>query len=204
LRELQSAFPSINSRLKDRRDSLEDDVIRNMLEGYAYVDWAVHRGIDMLGMGHLATLLELNSLVLCGADEAARRNHAEHLRATEERFYGERSGGIRDIVEWYATHRGESVWKRSAGVFIRLLSRPQLFLEGNHRSGALLMSYILLREGKPPFVVTPANARAFFDPSTVIKKMGKRSIAMQFRMPGMKRRFGRFLKDHADARYLGG
>jgi hypothetical protein len=39
-------------------------------------------------------------------------------------------------MEWYALHDSESVWKRASGVYIRVLSEPQLFLEGNHRSGA--------------------------------------------------------------------
>jgi hypothetical protein len=181
---------------------LGDDVVGNMLAGYAFVDWIVARGIDVFAMGNLRTLLELNRLVLCGADEAARQNAAEHLRATEEHFYGEWGAGIRDVVEWHDRHRGSGVWKRAGGVFIRVLSEPQLFIEGNHRTGALLMSYILLREGKPPFVLTPACAQAFFDPATLIKKMRKRGLVMQFRMPGLKTRFAAFLKQNADKQYL--
>jgi hypothetical protein len=49
-------------------------------------------------------------------------------------------------------------WKRAAGVYVRTLSEPELFIEGNHRSGALVMSYILAREGYPPFVLTAENA----------------------------------------------
>jgi hypothetical protein len=30
------------------------------------------------------------------------------------------------------------------------------------------MSYILAREGRPPFVLTAENARAYLDPSTLI------------------------------------
>lgn len=202
LRALQAAFPAINTRLQDRRDSLDEDVIQYMLAGYAFVDWIVGRGIDVLTMGNLRTILEINRRVLCGEDETARQRFAEHLRATEERFYGEWGAGIRDVVEWYGRHRGDSAWHRAAGVYIRLLSEPQLFLEGNHRTGALLISYILLREGEPPFVLTPDSAQAFFDPSTLIKKIRKRSLAMQFRMPGLKNRFGRFLQTHADPRYL--
>jgi hypothetical protein len=202
LRALQAAFPGINPRLMDRRDQLDDEVVRNMLAGYAFVDWAVTRGIDLFAMGNLRTLLEINRVVLCGQDEATRQRHAEHLRATEERFYGEWGAGIRDVVEWYETHRGDLAWMRAAGVYIRVLSEPQLFLEGNHRSGALLISYILLREGKPPFVVTPENAQAFFDPSTLIKKIRKRGLVMQFRMPGLKKKFARFLKQECDPRYL--
>jgi hypothetical protein len=202
LRALQREFASINPRLRDRRDELGDDVVGNMLTGYAFVDWIVCRDIDVFAMGNLRTLLELNRLVLCGADEGARQRAAEHLKATEEHFYGEWGAGIRDVVDWYNAHRGSGVWKRAGGVFIRMLSEPQLFIEGNHRTGALLMSYVLLREGKPPFVLTPQIAQAFFDLATLVKKMRKRGLVMQFRMPRLKARFAALLKQNADKQYL--
>jgi hypothetical protein len=51
-------------------------------------------------------------------------------------------------------------------------------------------------------VLTPETAQAFFDPSTLVKKMRKRSLKMQFRMPGLKRRFAAFLQRTSDDRYL--
>ena len=77
----------------------------------------------------------------------ARGVRQAHRGDRGRRFYEEREGGIQDLVEWYAGHRGESAWDRAAGVYVRILSKPQLFIEGNHRTGALLMSYILLRDG---------------------------------------------------------
>jgi hypothetical protein len=44
--------------------------------------------------------------------------------------------------------------RRAAEVYIYILSEPQLFIAGNHRTGALVLSYILAREGRPPFVLT--------------------------------------------------
>ena len=117
-------------------------------------------------------------------------------------FYEEREGGIQDIVEWLAVHSEDSAWKRAAGVYVRMLSKPQLFIEGNHRTGVLVMSYLLLWDGKPPFVLTVDNAEAFFDPSTVIRDIRKRSPAAMFRLPGIKKRFAKFLCAQADPRYL--
>ena len=85
---------------------------------------------------------------------------------------------------------------------MRILSKPQLFIEGNHRTGALVMSYLLVRDGEPPFVLTVDNAEAFFDPSTVIRDIRKRSPAAIFRLPGIKKRFAKFLLAQADPRYL--
>lgn len=202
LRALQAAFPRINQYLQSPRDHLGDDVIGNMLAGYAYVDRLVADNIDALSFGHLHHLLELNNIVLCGGDPKARQANPGHLAATEAQFWDREGGGIRDIVEWYDLHRTESIWQRTAGVYIRVLSEPQLYIEGNHRTGALIMSYLLLRAGEPPFVLTIDNSRAYFDPSTLVTKTRKRSLTMLFRMPKTKRYFADFLKQDVDHRYL--
>ena len=64
------------------------------------------------------------------------------------------------------------------------------------------MSYLLAREGKPPFVLTVDNAKAYFDPSTLIKATRKTSFALLFKLPHLVRDFAQFLKVRADYRYL--
>ena len=93
-------------------------------------------------------------------------------------------------------------WRRAAGVYVRILSEPQLYIEGNHRCGALIMSYLLAREGKPPFVLTVDNAKAYFDPSTLINATRKTSFALLFKLPHLAQSFAQFLKEQADYRYL--
>jgi hypothetical protein len=188
--------------LFDRRDPLDDEVLENMLEGYIKVDRLICEGVDIFAMGQLHQWLDLNATVLCGTDGAVRARHHRLLEATESRFYEQPNGGIRDIMEWYALNRGKSVWRRATGVFIRLLSDPQLFIEGNHRTGALVMSYLLGREGRPPFVLTAKNAREFFNPSSVIKKTKKRSLSMQLKMPGIGRAFAEYLEAKANPSFL--
>ena len=104
--------------------------------------------------------------------------------------------------EWYRLHRDESVWRRAAGVYIRVLSEPQLFIEGNHRTGALIMSYILASEYRPPFVLTVENAQGYFNPSTLITKTKKTSLSMLYRMPAIKKNFAAFLKRQASNAFL--
>ena len=87
-------------------------------------------------------------------------------------------------------------------MYISILSEPQLFIEGNHRTGALVMSYILAREGRPPFVLTAENAKAYLDPSTLITETRKHSLVALFRIPKIKRYFAQFLKEQADRKYL--
>ena len=202
-RELQTAFPEINQSLFEPRDPLDDDVVGNLLAGYALVDRLLHENIDIFAMGNLHYWLKLNATVLCGVDAIVMARHTRLVTATETRFYNQPDGGIRDIMDWYARNEGKSVWRRAAGVFIRSLSEPQLFIEGNHRTGALIMSYLLAREGRPPFVVTGKNAQAFFNPASVFKKANKRNLSMRLKMPGLTSAFADYLQQQASRKYLG-
>jgi hypothetical protein len=89
-------------------------------------------------------------------------------------------------------------------VYIRILSQPQLYIEGNHRTGALIMSYLLVREGKAPFVLTVDNAKAYFDPSTLFKATTKTAATMLTKLPRMKKLFAEFLRDQANSHYFPG
>ena len=89
-----------------------------------------------------------------------------------------------------------------AGVFTRVLSQPQLYLEGNHRTGTLLMGYLLAREGKPPFVFTVDNARHFFEPASLVKKRKKHGMDTLLRLPKMIKRLARLLGEQADDGFL--
>lgn len=202
LRRVQREFDGINQRLSSQRDPLSDAVIDNLLAGYTYVDVLVDWGIDVFAKGKHKYLLELNNIVLCGPDQSQRTEFGQHLKATESRFYDEPGGGIEDLVEWRARHLGDSIWKLAAGAYVRSLSKPQLFIEGNHRTGTLLASYILLRAGQPPFVLTVENAAAYFEPSSVIRNTSKLGPMGLFRLPGIKKRFAKFLQQQADAGYL--
>jgi len=173
-----------------------------MMAGYRFVDQLLAQRVDLLAMGNLKLFLEMNALVLLGSDEGMRAGAAFQLAATEQRFYDQEGGGIRDVVEWYDLHRANSVWRRAAGVYISILSEPQLFIEGNHRTGALAISYILAREGRPPFVLTAKNAKAYLDPSTLITETRKHSLVALFRVPKITRYFAKFLKEQADQKYL--
>jgi hypothetical protein len=193
LRELQRVFPEINRGLLDHRDRLDDEVLLNMLDGYAFVDRLISERVDIFEMGHSSYWLRLNATVLCGTDTAKLARHHRMLDATEARFYEEPGAGIGDVMNWYSFHRGKDVWRRAAGVYNRILSEPQLFIEGNHRTGALIMSYLLAREGQSPFVLTRKNAKGFFDPSSVVKKTKKKQFVGEIKFKRLTRDFAKFL-----------
>ncbi len=202
LRRVQREFPQINALLRSRRDSMTDEVLDNMMTGYAFVDWAIAHETDLLDPRYVAALLELNHIVLCRRDPHSRREHRKHIEATAYQFYAQDEFNINDILRWHRDHAHESGWKRAAGVYVRILSQPQLYIEGNHRTGALIMSYILARDGKAPFVLTVENAKAYFDPSTLVKETTKTPATLLMKLPRMKKRFARFLESHADGQYL--
>lgn len=197
LREVQAHFDSLSRNFVEQRDPFNDEVLENVLAGYALIDDYVARDIDLFDLQHVDLMLEINAMVLCGADPARRRKFAEHLSATEKRFFDNAGGGIRDIFDWYAEHRQESVWKRAAGVYVRILSKPQLFIEGNNRSGALIVSYLLLRAELPPFVLTAENAAGYFNPSSVIRNSAKHGVKALFELPKIKKKFAAFLEEQA-------
>jgi hypothetical protein len=64
------------------------------------------------------------------------------------------------------------------------------------------MSYMLAREGLPPFVLSVANAKAYFDPSTLVKETKKHGLRRLIRVPKLRKRFAELLKEHAEERYL--
>jgi hypothetical protein len=202
LRDVQREFPKINERLHSRRDPMTDDVLDNMLAGYTFVDRAVADGIDLFTLRYAAALLELNHIVLCGLNEQVRQEYQTHLEAATQRFHEQDEFNIDDILRWYYRHENESPWKRAAGVYVRILSQPQLYIEGNHRTGALIMSYILMREGKAPFVLTVDNAKAYFDPSTLFKATKKTTATLLTKLPRLKKLFAGFLHAQAHERYI--
>ena len=202
LRRTQAGFDAINQSLRVPRDRLDGEVVANLVDAYAYVDALIRDNINVFALGSLKCLLDINRLVLCGSSEVRRRRYATHLEATERHFYEEREGGVGDLVEWVEDHAGDTVWERAAGVYIRILSKPQLYVEGNHRSGALVVSYVLGREGLPPFVLSPENAQTYFDPSSLITNTSKKSLSMMFRMPAVRKRFAVFLQEQSNNDFL--
>ena len=124
------------------------------------------------------------------------------MTATTDRFYGQKECNIGMVISVYNKWRNKSAWKRAAAVYIYHISQPQLFFEGNHRTGALLMSYILASAGKPPFVLSVDNAEAYFNPSTLAKLTRKSMVTKMWKLPKIQKKFAKFLKKQAETKFL--
>jgi hypothetical protein len=202
LRGVQREFPLINQALNFSREQMDDEVVENLLAGYALINHLLEAKIELFALGSSSYLFELNTRVLCGTNEQKRREYHKHIAANSKYFYERTGAGIQDLYEWYTLQRHKPVWHRAAGLYIRILSEPQVFIEGNDRTGALVMSYILAKEGLPPFVLTAANAKAYFETSTRIKKLPRNGLANLFRLPRLKARIADYLAEQALARYF--
>jgi hypothetical protein len=202
LRAVQRDFHRINDTLDMRREAMQNSIVDNMLDGYRYVNLLFEKEINPLRRKFLNHFLELNHIVLCGQDQQARVEFAGHIQVTKNRFYGQETFSVGHIRSWISKHKNDSPWKQAAGVYVMLLSRPQLFEEGNHRTGALLMSYLLVSSGEPPFVLTVKNAKGYFDPSSFAKETKKDFLGIYYKLPKIKKNFAKFLEGEANTELL--
>lgn len=201
--DTQQNFKKINESLTVKRKPPSDEVIENLLAGYAKIDEYLSNGIELFAMGNSHLLLELNHTVLYYSANISIEENKSQFKATTNHFYDVKDGGISTLMEWLALNRSSNIWNKAAGVFTHLLSQPQLFLEGNHRTGSLIMSYLLMRQGHAPFVLSYENAKHFFEPAELTKKRRKKTLVDEFiHLPKQARKFAKLLKDEQHPKHL--
>ena len=200
LRAFQAAFPSINEHLLVKREDVTDTMVERILEAYAFLNELLMKDMDLFTPAGLHSLLEMNHIVLCGADAGKRMEYYHHLQATRSRFMKR----IRPIREWVLEHRDSAnPRKLAAGFYSRNLSQPQLFIEGNHRTGNILFNYLMVSRGGAPYIVTPETALLYLNISGDIKFTDKgKTLENGLRMPGHRKRFMAMLAEHTDSRFL--
>lgn len=199
--DAQRHFPAINAVLDFRRDDFTDVVRQNMIAAFEFLDAVVQQGVDLFSDEGLEALLQLNHLVLLGRGYDARA-YGRHISTTRERFFANFDQYVKPIRRWYRKHGTENPYKVAAQVYVGVLSQPQLYQEGNHRTGSLIASGILLQNGCAPFVLTRRNAVAYFNPSSAIKFTDKRTVRGKLRLPKYQREFRTFLTQNVDPKYV--
>ncbi len=159
-------FDRINEVISCKRDKFDSYIARNMLHAYHHLNrhFAANPGGVMLSWKEL---LELNMLVHLGADADRRHDYYGFVRQTEERF----EERFPNVMKWFDRHehKDEDPYKIAAGLYVRILSQPQLFIEGNHRTGSLVANYYLMLKGQNPFVMTVDNAVEFLNLASDVK-----------------------------------
>jgi len=172
-----------------------------MMSAYRYLDASLAADIDPFEPASIPQWLELNHRVHYGEDYRLRQEFRKALAADSTKFHGQVPG----IVEWYHRHRrrGDPVTKIAAEIYMAVVGQPQLFIEGNHRTGSLIASWICAREGAAPFVLSRDNAIAYFGPSAEIKNLdAKSSWRGRRKLPKYKKTFRAFWEAHSDPRFL--
>lgn len=202
LRELQRECPN-SKQLTTPTEKLDEQALANLIEGYRQVDSYIATKADLFALGNSRQILELNHVILFGRKHKQREQlYRKQLRLSEHRFYKQNDGGISGLMEFFKRQSQRDPYHLAAGVFIYLMARPQLFIEGNHRTGVLLISYILLKANLPPIVLSCANAQSWFALSEKPGACYKTGLSMWMGYPRLRRSCARWLKENKDDQYL--
>lgn len=174
------------------------DGLRRMLEGYAYVNCLLRDGVDLFRYGSSVHWLELNHVVLCGSTAETRWQYRDHMAETESWFYEQ----IGSRIEWgMMTRSRDPVWW-AAHVFLHVTSSPQLFIEGNRRTAALIASALLVQGGCPPLVMTHDNRTDFCRIGDACARLERRTARGLLAYPGLWLQLVRFLRARCDPALL--
>ena len=189
-------------RLKiGRKDTPFNAVLRErMMAAYEYLDRQLASGERPFGPSMLTHAVELNELVHYGRDAELRREYRKAIEANREKV----RLNIQPVERWYRRHerRHSPPIKIASEIYVSILGWPQLFIEGNHRTGSLIASWIDLAHGLPPFVLSVENALSYFAPSAEIKSFANATTWRgRLQLPKYRKRFGAFWASHVDAKY---
>jgi hypothetical protein len=189
-------------RLKlGRKHPFDASLRSNMVCAYAHLDELLAEQVKPFSDCGIEHMLTLNNLVHYGDDEALTAQFASAIEANVEKF----NDNIDPIIGWYQRHRshGDHPYKLAAETYVSILGQPQLFVEGNHRTGSLIASWINLMAGLPPFVLSVDNAIAYFAPSAEIKLFANKATWRgRARLPKYRKSFRAFWENHVDSKYL--
>jgi hypothetical protein len=183
-----------------RRDVFDLIVRGHMMDAYRHLDALLRSKVEPFSLAGVSEILELNNIVLYGTDYRLRLEYNQAILANSAKF----EEYIVPIERWYRKHaKGKPrPLKLAAEIYVAILGFPQLFIEGNHRTGNLVSNWVSMYYGQPPFVLNAENAIAYFRPSKEIKRFADKSTWRgRSRLPKYRACFKRFWEDHIDSKY---
>jgi hypothetical protein len=206
LKMVEMHWQEIDDELERRHIGRKDTpftatVRMRMMSAYRSLDTLLEEQIPPFSPSSIPEMLLLNERVHYGTDEHLLSEYATAREATAEKFYQH----IEPIQQWYERHtkRGDHPLKIAAEIYVSILGYPQLYVEGNHRTGSLIANWITVYYGFPPFVLSVDNAIAYFAPSAEIKSFADKSTWRGvLRLPKYRKSFLAFWERHIDSRYL--
>jgi hypothetical protein len=177
------------------------DIRAKMMNAYELLDNLLRNGIEPFSKESLEEICELNNLVHYGLDSRLRQEYVKAIVANSKKYYK----NIDPIINWYENHMKKEPHplKVAAEVYVAILGHPQLFIEGNHRTGSIISSWINMYYGYPPFVLSLKNAIPYFGPSADIKKFANKSTWRgRSRLPKYRKSFKDFWEKYIDWNYV--
>ena len=205
LLEVEKNWEKIDDKLDleklGRRDTFDCQVRVHMMDAYRHVDTLLRKGVEPFSNEGLSEIMELNNLVHYGHDLRLRLEYNQAIQANVEKF----SENIVPIEKWYRKNMKSKPHplKAAAEVYVSVLGFPQLFIEGNHRTGNLISNWISMYYGHPPFVLSAENAISYFKPSKEIKRFGDKSTWRgRVRLPKYRACFKEFWEENIDKKYV--
>jgi len=204
--EVLSHWNEIDDNLDKERVGRKDTpfdqrLMENLLCAWEYIDFFIRKkDYDLISKKGGPDMLEINNCVHYGLDKTLRSEYQKAISATADKFTRQ----VKPIRTYYRkkTKRNVAVTKISAEIFISILGHPQLYIEGNHRSGSIVSSWINLVNNRPPFVLTVNNAVSFFKPAQEIKQFDKTSRWRSLtQLPKYKKSFREFWDNHCNDRF---
>ena len=178
-----------------KREHFTDEMLENILLAYSHLNHLIAADIPLFSPGGLHSMLEINHLVLCGDNPATRLEYHRHIMETRNKFYQ----NLEYVRNWiYKKASKKHPFKFAAGFYCRALSFPQLFIESNHRSLNILINYLLLSRGKPPFIIDSRTAFEYFEISAKIKFIIKNKLLYKINLGLLENEFTLFLKNTRD------
>ncbi len=190
-------------RLKiGRKDTpFNSDLREKMMSAYEYLDSLLKDEVEPFSDKSFGMMLELNNLVHYGKNIKLRYGENEALQVSKEKFYKH----IGVLNRWYEKHkkREDNPLKIAAEIYVGIVGYPQLFVEGNHRTGSMISSWIDMYHGEPPFILSPDNAVAYFAPSSEIKHFSDKSTWRgRWKLPKYKKSFREFWEAYTEEKYI--
>ena len=177
------------------------DVRAKMMSAYGVLDDLLRKGVEPFSKKSIEEMCELNNLVHYGLDSRLRQEYVKAIVANSEKYYR----NIIPIIDWYENHmkKRSHPLKVAAEVYVAILGHPQLFIEGNHRTGSIISSWINMYHGYPPFVLNVKNAIPYFEPSAEIKKFANKSTWRgRSKLPKYRKSFKDFWERNIDWVYV--
>jgi hypothetical protein len=203
--KVQENWEKINNQLEHeklgKRDTFNNVIRGHMMDAYRYLNGLLEEGVEPFSKEGVSEILELNNIVHYGFDTTSRLEFNSAIEANSEKF----TENIEPIEKWYRKHMKGTPHplKVAAEVYVAALGFPQLFIEGNHRTGNLIANWISMYYGHPPFVLSPDNAVAYFKPSKEIKRFAdKATWRGRARLPKYRKCFKEFWEQYIDSKYV--